>query len=169
MITPTLILLTAFSQVPSPSLGSPSAQPSDTKAVAAQPAPPQTPEVQALQLASSKVADLRSSLKTPGLSLQKKNKLKKALMHAEARAREARAAAINQAVRMQEAAYVEKMLPVWLEQQRLNAQFSIEQAKARALQQMANTAERKRIDDLYINYQRNQILADEARILNSSR
>jgi hypothetical protein len=52
------------------------------------------------------------------------------------------------------------MMPLWLEQQRQNAQFNIEAAKAGDLQQMAITAERKRQDDLYIQYQRNQILAE---------
>ncbi len=62
-------------------------------------------------------------------------------------------------------AYVEKMMPIWQRQQEMNVKFSIEAAKAQALQSMAATAKRKAMYDAYNDMQRNAILADEARIL----
>jgi hypothetical protein len=111
---------------------------------AAAPAPPPTAAEKAVSQATSKVEAIRAELTKPGLSLQTKNKLRKALRSAEVRAREARAAAQFQQFQKEQQAYVDKMMPIWLEQQRQNAQFNIEAAKARALQQMAITAERSR-------------------------
>jgi hypothetical protein len=145
----TAIILCALGQNPAPN-----PQPALAATPAAAPAPPPTAAELAVSQAASKVEAIRTELAKPGLSLQTKNKLKKALLRAEARAREARADAQFQQVQKERQAYVDKMMPLWLEQQRQNAQFNIEAAKARALQQMAITAELKRQDDLYFHYQR---------------
>lgn len=137
--------------------------PAQTKQAKA--APKLTAAEQAVQETSAKVAAIQTALKEPGLPLKQKNKLKKALMHASARAREAREAAQREALEKAQQAYVEKMMPYWLEQQRQNAQFNLEAAKAQALQQMAITAEQKRRDDFYLQYQRNQIMANQAQSL----
>jgi hypothetical protein len=126
-----------------------------------------SPEERAISAAigqtAGRVEAIRQELAQPGLAPSKKLKLKKALLHAEARAREARQQAIEYQMHKDQQAFVTKMMPLWLEQQRLDAHFNIEAAKARAFQQIANTAEKARQDDLWIQWQRNQILASPPR------
>ena len=129
------------------------------------PAPPPTPAERNAALAAKKVGEIRTSLKKPGLNLQAKNKIKKTLLHAEAGSREAFQVMQDERDQKEQQAFIVKMMPIWLEQQRQNVQFNIESAKAQALQQMAMTAEKKRQSDLWFQYQQNQIMADEARSL----
>lgn len=135
-----------------------------TQAQTAPPKPVLSPEQQALSLANEKVAALRTQLKA-NPKPKEKSKLKKALTHAESRAREAREYAALSQLQQEQAAYVAKMMPIWQEQQRQNVQFSIEAAKASAMQSMAATARRKAQYDVYNQMQQNQIMADEARSL----
>lgn len=139
----TVILLTTLAQFPN-------------AATSARPA--MSPAEQAVAQTSARVGAIRNALKEPGLSLQAKNKLRKQLMHAEARAREAREAAAFIQLQREQQAYIDKMMPIWQKQAEMNAKFSIAAAKAAALQKMADTAEKKRQDDLYIQYERNRIL-----------
>jgi hypothetical protein len=159
----TAVVLVALAQTPDPASAAPAApKPPSAAAPARRQGPPPTLEEMAIANAiartSAKVAEVREALKAPGVTPRQRTKLKKDRLHAEARAREARQAAINYELRKEQDAYVAKMMPIWLEQQRQNAQMSIEMVKAQALQQMAITAEKRRQDDLWIQWQRNQIL-----------
>ena len=127
------------------------------------PAPVLSPAERAVKETAARVFALRAELKKPGLPAVQKSKLKKQLVRAEARAREARDAAYGKQLQAEQQAYVDKMMPIWQKQAELNAKFSIEAAKARAFQQMAETAEMQRQQDLWIQWQRNQILGQIVR------
>jgi hypothetical protein len=151
---------------------------SSVSAQAPKPAPPSTPSAstsaapmptpnpaeRTVQQSAAKVFAIRAELAKKPPAAQKA-KLKKALMHAEARYREASEAAYNQQLQKEYQAYVDKMMPIWQKQAENNVRFSIEAAKAQALQQLAITAEKQRQQDLWLQWQRNQIMADGARIL----
>lgn len=137
-------------------------------AVTPAPIPPPVPvsaEQRAIAQTAAKVEALKAQLKAPGVTPRNKVKLKKALQSASARAREARDAAEQSYMQRQQQAYVDKMMPIWLEQQRQNAQFNIEAQKLAALQSMANTAKQKAMYDVYYQQQQLGIMADEARSL----
>jgi hypothetical protein len=163
-MTVSLILASILGQAPaSASAPAPAPAPAPTAASAsAQPVKPAAPKVltpdeKAIEQASLRVTEARAAYQEKGISPKEKARRKKAVLRAEANARAVRDSIADKSVRQQQAAYIDKMMPVWLEQQRQNAQFSIEAAKAQALQQMANTAERQRIDNLYMFYQLNQV------------
>jgi hypothetical protein len=162
MMTTSLILASILGQAPAPA-PAPDAAPAPAPATAStQPVKPAAPKVlspdeKAIEQASLRVSEARAAYQQKGLSPKEKARRKKTMLRAEANARAVRDSIVDKSARQQQTAYIDKMMPIWLEQQRQNAQFSIEAAKAQALQQMANTAERQRIDNLYQNYQLNQI------------
>jgi hypothetical protein len=130
----TFAILAALTQNPQPA--GDGKLPAPSQGATAAPAL-QTSAERAAVLAAKRVGELRAALKQPGLKLQEKNKLKKQLLHAAARAREAFQLVQLQALQKEQQAYIDKMMPIWQRQQEMNALFSIEAAKAQALQQMA--------------------------------
>jgi hypothetical protein len=162
MTFPLLLALTLSTQAPAQPQP-PATAPAGSAPTATAPAPALSPAERAVKETAARVFALRAELKKPGLSAAQKSKLKKQLVHAEARAREARDAAYGKQLQAEQQAYVDKMMPIWQKQAELNAQFSIEAAKARAFQQMAETAEKQRQQDLWIQWQRNQIFQQMAR------
>lgn len=125
-----------------------------------------TPSEKAADDAVAQVKAIRYELNTStSLTVGAKKKMKKRLAYATNVARDAIQTVQNEKIQKEEQAYIDKMMPIWREQQRQNTQFSIEAAKAQALQQMAITQEKQRQQDLWLQWQRNQIMASEAQSL----
>jgi hypothetical protein len=164
-MTASLILASILGQAPAPAPAPlPTPAPSSASAQPVKPAAPRvlSPDEKAIEQASLRVTEARAAYQEKGLSPKEKARRKKTMLRAEANARAVRDSIADKSMRQQQTAYIDKMMPIWLEQQRQNAQFSIEAAKAQALQQMANTAERQRIDNLYMFYQLNQVRTQPA-------
>jgi hypothetical protein len=96
------------------------------------PASPSNPEAKALPapaasdlLKIQRAADLKRQVEKKKEAAQKK------------RVQRNQRAALEHQAKLEQQAYVEKMMPIWQAQQRANAEFSIEVAKTRALQEMA--------------------------------
>ncbi len=137
MLTASLILASVLGQAPAAAEpAKPAKAATATKAAAPKVL---SPEEKAIQQATLRVTEARAAYQKPGLSPKEKARRKKAVLRAEEYARSVRSSVNDKTMQQQQAAYIEKMMPIWQEQQRLNAQFSIEAARAAALQQMANT------------------------------
>jgi len=113
--------LVAIAADPPPAPPGPAAAPSPNKEANAVPGP-----VARDILKAQRAADLKRQVEKKKEAAQRK------------RAQRNNRAALDNQLQKEQQAFVERMMPIWLAQQRANASFSIEAAKAQALQGMAS-------------------------------
>jgi hypothetical protein len=98
------------------------------------PAPAPSPNPEAKAVLAPAASDLLRAQRAADLKKQVEKKKEAAQKR---RAQRNNRAALDHQVQKEQQAYIERMMPIWQAQQRANAAFSIEAARAQALQAMA--------------------------------